>query len=224
MEAHFGKTAKELLTKVCKDTSFRSRYQVTLAHEDDLNRLLKDRITINGIRIRGDMDRKIQAVRPVRFYIPNLPSFLNEDDVYDPFSEEQPAYVKQRIHKDFGIPSGGFFVGFQAAEKADRLVDFEGEPYKMVCLDKPRERYQQPPNPSHNDPDQGNAPVDPILKMTPSTRKPPRIPNGRHPTNAVQTRTKHPWTRNHFILEKNQRLRFSTLVKFRKANSKLLKN
>ena len=127
------------------------------------------------------MDRKIQAVRPVRFYIPNLPSFLNEDDVYDPFSEERPAYVKQRIHKDFGIPSGGFFVGFQAAEKADRLVDFEGESYKMVCLDKPWERYQQSPNPSHNDPDQGNAPVDPILKMTPRTRKPPRIPNGKHP-------------------------------------------
>ena len=141
---HFKKPAKDLLSKVCRDTRFRSRYQVTFQNEDDLENLITNGITINGIRVRG-ASRGQAGELPVRFYIPNLPSYVNKDDVETLF-ETSPCYVKDRIHKEFGIPTGGFFVGFLGVQREDIFVEFEGQSYKVVCIDKPRIRL-----PAQND-------------------------------------------------------------------------
>ena len=135
---HFGKPAKELLTKVCRDTRFRSRYQVTFQNEDDIENLISNGITINGIRVRGASRGQV-GDRPVRFYIPNLPSYINEDEVESLF-ENAPCYVKEKFNKEFGIPTGGFFVGFFGVEKEDTFVELDGQSYKVVCIDKPRIR------------------------------------------------------------------------------------
>ena len=139
LENHFKKTAKDLISKINRDTRYRSRYQVTFVCEDDFNNILGNGITINGIRIRGYRDRELHLIeKPTRFYVPNLPSFLNEDDVRDIVNDEQTAYIKQKINKKFGIPSGGFFIGILQAEKEDRYLRFEEDEYRMVCLDKER--------------------------------------------------------------------------------------
>ena len=135
---HFGKPAKELLTKVCRDTRFRSRYQVTFQNEDDIENLISNGITINGIRVRGASRGQV-GDRPVRFYIPNLPSYINEDEVESLF-ENAPCYVKEKFNKEFGIPTGGFFVGFFGVEKEDMFVELDGQSYKVVCIDKPKIR------------------------------------------------------------------------------------
>ena len=62
---HFGKPAKKLLTKVCRHTRFRSRYQVTFRKEDDIENLISNGITINGIRVRGASRGQV-GERPVR--------------------------------------------------------------------------------------------------------------------------------------------------------------
>lgn len=139
LENYFKKKAKDLITKIIRDTRFRSRYQVTFNCEEDVENILENGITINGIKIRGYVDREMHAIgKPTRFYIPNLPSFLNEDDVRDLVNEEQTVYIKQKINRRFGVPSGGFFVGIFDAEKEDKYLSFEKEEYRMVCLDKVR--------------------------------------------------------------------------------------
>ena len=106
----FGNPAKELLTKVCRDTRFRTRYQVTFRKEDDIENLISNCITINGIRVRGASRGQV-GDRPVRFYIPNLPFYINEDEVESLF-ENPPCYVKEKFHKEFGIPNRGIFRWF----------------------------------------------------------------------------------------------------------------
>ena len=46
--ADFGKSAKELLTKVRRDNRFRNRYQITFQNKDDIENLITNGITING--------------------------------------------------------------------------------------------------------------------------------------------------------------------------------
>ena len=56
LETHFKKKAGSLITKIFRDTRFRSRYQVTFLHEEDVERLIEHGITINGIQIKGMLE------------------------------------------------------------------------------------------------------------------------------------------------------------------------
>ena len=138
---HFGKPAKELLTKVCRDTRFRSRYQITFRKEDDIEILISNGITINGIRVRGASRGQVGDL-PVRFYIPNLPSYIIEDEVESLF-ENPLCYVKEKFHKEFGIPRGGFFVGFFGVEKEDTFVELDGQSYNCLLYTSPSPRDQR---------------------------------------------------------------------------------
>ena len=89
-----SKWAHLLLSKVYRDTRYRSRYQVTFINEEDYKHIIANGITINGIKIRGQ-NNKIE--KPIRFYIPNLQSYLDEEDVYMLFPDGKPTYVKQKV-------------------------------------------------------------------------------------------------------------------------------
>ena len=176
---HFTKPAKDLLTKVCRDTRFRSRYQVTFLNEDDLENLITNGITINGIRIRR-VSRGQVGELPVQFYISNMPSYINKDDVETLF-ENPPCYVKERIHKEFGIPTGGFFIVFFGVQRKDTFVEFEGQSYKVVCIDKPRIRL-----PAQNESQEHAEPVSAAPPNTSANkRSPPENTPAPQETSAV---------------------------------------
>lgn len=160
LEAHFNRKAKSLVWKIHRDTRFRSRYQVTFFKDEDVETLVRTGITINGVRIRGNTERHPRSIRPTRYYIPNLPSFLNEEEVSSIVGDEQTAYVKQKINKNFGIPTGGFYVGINQGRREDRFLAFEGEDFKMVCLEKPR-----------------NVAPDDTTCEVPKTKTTPEVPN-----------------------------------------------
>ena len=111
--------------------------------------------------------RYVRPVRPIRFYIPNLPSFLNEDEVQDIINDENTAYVKQKQNRKFGITVGGFYVGIKKAARVDRFLNFEGKSFKMVCMDKPRNVVSY------------DAPS--ISPELPNTNKTPEVPNTNAP-------------------------------------------
>ena len=197
LESHFTKKASTLVAKILRDTRFRSRYQVTFYNEDDVERLINNGITINGIRVRGNIERYANPVKPIRFYIPNLPSFLNEDEVQELIGDDNTSYVKQKQNRKFGVPVGGFYVGIYNSSREDRFIKFEGEDYKMVCLDKTRNVASHNATPSEVPPEVPNiiappkepntkSPAAPIGKIT------PKEPNKTAPPEEPATKRKTP--------------------------------
>ena len=178
LESHFMKKASTLVAKILRDTRFRSRYQVTFYNEDDVERLINNGITINGIRVRGNIERYANPVKPIRFYIPNLPSFLNEDEVQELIGDDNTSYVKQKQNRKFGVPVGGFYVGIYNSSREDRFIKFEGEDYKMVCLDKTRNVASHNATPSEVPPEVPNTIAPPEV---PNIIAPPKEPNTKSP-------------------------------------------
>ena len=150
LERYFDLPARNFILKLYRDTRFRSRYCVTFTDERFFNKLFFEGATINGVCIRGQNDKRKHFIKkPVaRYYIPNLPGGVTEEVVADLLSDVQGVtYIKQKFSQHHFIAIGGFHVGIIYNHGEEEFLDdfdieFEGESFRAVCIDKPRQRRQ----------------------------------------------------------------------------------
>ena len=58
LETYFDLMAKDFLLKIYRDTRFRTRYCVTFTEEKFFNKLFNEGAVVNGVRIKGQNERR----------------------------------------------------------------------------------------------------------------------------------------------------------------------
>ena len=141
---HFKKEPHELIHRISRNTRFRSRYEVTFIHEKDFSHLFDHGIVINGIRVKGYYSRDRPSREPskpiVKFFAPNLPTFMDRRDIFELFKDEKICVAFERKDKRYNIPTGFWNLGFLDKEDKDFTLTYKGQDYKILSISKMAEK------------------------------------------------------------------------------------
>ena len=132
---YYKKDPKDLIERIKKDTQARSRYVVTFKLHEDYQYLINNGIYINGKTIRGLVHREGErGPVPIRFFCPNLPTYLDKTDVRNLFKGYNLDTIREKLNKTYGIPTGQYHLSFFDVPDEDFFINFNGYDYKVLSI------------------------------------------------------------------------------------------